>query len=230
MRLDKALSLYGIGTRQEVKNLIKRGQVSVNGMSRVSADMKVSEEDEIIVSGEKLLMNAYEYYILYKPSGYLTATEDKHRPVVMDLVPSKRKDLSPVGRLDLDTEGLLFITNDGTLNHLVLSPKRHVKKKYYVEVDKDLPDTCETVFKEGIQFEEFTSLPAEFEKLSSRSAYLTIMEGKYHQVKRMFHHVGCEVTYLRRETFGDLSLEGMKKGDVRALSNEEVEHLYLLVK
>ena len=144
----------------------------------------------------------------------------------MELVPCIRKDVGIVGRLDKDTEGLLLLTNDGELNHRLLSSKNHVLKKYYVQVDTDIPDNAEDVFSKPIVFEEFTSLPAQFEYIDNRSAYLTICEGKYHQVKRMFEKIGCTVTYLKRVQFGSLTLDGLESGQYRTLTEGEIKDLY----
>ena len=223
MRLDKCLSTMGVGARSYVKDLIRNGEVSLNGQICRVPETKVSEEDEILVAGQPVLHESFEYYILYKPAGYLSACEDPRKPVVMELVPSKRTDLFPVGRLDFDTEGLLLITNDGELNHRLLSPKYKVPKKYYAELDADLPDDAEEQLAKPIVFRDFTSEPAVLERIDSRRAYLTVTEGKYHEVKRLFHAIGCDVTYLRRETFGKLSLKGLEKGEIRKISRDEIE-------
>lgn len=225
MRLDKYLSEMSVGTRKEVKELIKNKRVSVNGVTVRNSDLKVSESDEIMVDGEVVSYLEYEYILLYKPSGYLTATEDKRDPVVMELVDSRRKDLFPVGRLDKDTEGVLLITNDGVMAHDLLLPKNHVKKKYYVEVENVLPADAREQFATPMEFREFTSSPAEYENISDKSAYLTISEGKFHQVKRMFERIGCPVTYLKRVRFDELTLDGLEKGECRPLSDDEIKRL-----
>ncbi|MCI7802454.1 MAG: pseudouridine synthase [Floccifex porci] len=226
MRLDKFLADMQIGTRSEVKKLIQKGHVSINDQIVKKVDTKVDEETIVYVDGLRVDYVSYEYYLLNKPAGFLSATQDSHYPVVMELVPCIRKDVGIVGRLDKDTEGLLLLTNDGELNHRLLSSKNHVLKKYYVQVDTDIPDNAEDVFSKPIVFEEFTSLPAEFEYIDNRSAYLTICEGKYHQVKRMFEKIGCTVTYLKRVQFGSLTLDGLESGQYRTLTEGEIKDLY----
>lgn len=226
MRLDKFLADMQIGTRSEVKKLIQKGHVSINEQIVKKVDTKVDENTIVYVDGLRVDYVSYEYYMLNKPAGFLSATQDSHYPVVMELVPCIRKDVGIVGRLDKDTEGLLLLTNDGELNHRLLSSKNHVLKKYYVQVDTDIPDNAEDVFSKPIVFEEFTSLPAEFEYIDNRSAYLTICEGKYHQVKRMFEKIGCTVTYLKRVQFGSLTLDGLESGQYRTLTEGEIKDLY----
>lgn len=226
MRLDKFLADMQLGTRSEVKKLIQKGHVTIEGLVIKKADYKVNEDTIVYVDGMPVDYVSYEYYILNKPQGYICATEDANHPVIMELVPTIRKDLSPVGRLDKDTEGLIIITNDGELNHRLLSPKSHVDKTYYVEVDTVIPDNAKEIFSKPMEFEEFTSLPASYEKISDTSAYLTIHEGKYHQVKRMFEKIGCTVTFLKRIQFGPLTLDGLETGDYRELTQEELEALY----
>ena len=222
MRLDKCLATMGIGARSYVKELIRSGAVSVNGNICKAPETSVSEDDEILVNGKPLEHEDFEYYILYKPAGYLSACEDPRKPVVMELVPSKRTDLFPVGRLDFDTEGLLLITNDGELNHRLLSPKYKVPKKYYAELDANLPPDAKEKLSRPIVFQDFTSEPAVLEVIDPRHAYLTVTEGKYHEVKRLFHAIGCDVVYLRRETFGKLSLSGLKRGEIRKITKDEI--------
>ncbi len=225
MRLDKYLTDLGKGTRSAVKELIKKGRVKVEGVAKAKPETPVDENSIITLDGERLVYSTYEYYILNKPSGYVTARTDDKKKVVMELIPSTRTDLSPVGRLDEDTEGVLLITNDGELNHRLVSPRHHVKKRYFAELDADLPDNAGEILSQPIEFSDFTSHPAEYEKIDARHAYLTITEGKFHQVKRMFHHIGCEVIYLRREAFGPLTADGLAVGDVRALTEEEIAQL-----
>lgn len=225
MRLDKCLTLLGAGSRSYVKKLIQDGKVLKNGVTEHHPEAEVSENDQLSFQNCDETFHALVYYLMNKPAGYITAKSDPKKKTVMELLPTKRTDVSPVGRLDEDTEGLLLFTNDGELCHKLISPKYHVDKKYYAEVDADLPENAGEIFSKPIEFKEFTSAPATFEKLSERSAYLTIHEGKYHQVKRMFHHIGCEVTYLRRESFGGLDLSALQPGQVRELTEEEVKKL-----
>lgn len=222
MRLDKFLADMGYGTRNEIKKMIRKGYVKIGGQVIKKADTAVDENTVVYFDGEPVEYVSYEYYLLNKPAGYVTATKDSAHPVVMELIESVRKDLVPVGRLDKDTEGVLLITNDGDLNHALLSPRRHVEKTYYIETDRPLPDMAEQIFSEPIRFEDFTSKPAIYEQIDDNSAYLTIHEGKYHQVKRMFQAVGREVLYLKRLSMGPLVLdEQLPAGAYRRLTGEE---------
>lgn len=172
-----------------------------------------------------MIYSEFEYFLLHKPSGYLTANSDAKDHVVMELVPSKRPDLSPVGRLDKDTEGVLIITNDGALSHKLLSPKNEIPKTYYFETDSDISETAAETLKEPVVFKEFTSKPARLTVLTKRSGEITVTEGKYHEVKRLMHHVGSDVTYLKRISFAGIELGALEKGAVRALTEEEINHL-----
>lgn len=225
MRLDKYLADMSIGTRSEVKELIRKGHIKVNDEVIKSSDYKVKDNDLVYIDNELIEYLEYEYIILNKPSGYLTATEDKYDKTVMELITSKRKDLVPVGRLDKDTEGLLLITNDGLLNHKLLDPKNHVSKKYYVEVDNPLVDNAKDLLENPMDLGDFTTKGGIFEKINDTSAYLTISEGKFHQVKRMFEKIGSNVTYLKRVEFKNLNLDGLDIGKYRYLTNNELEEL-----
>ncbi len=234
IRLDKYLADMGVGTRTEVKRLIRQGKVRVDGAVEKSADKKVDECRSLVKVGEKEISYVqYEYYMLNKPAGVVSATDDRRDRTVLDLIEGrKRKDLFPVGRLDKDTEGLLLITNDGGLAHRLLSPKRHVDKTYYAEVKGRV--TAETVrqFAAGMDIGEGRkewTMPAKLKVVQEGEVSrvrLTLQEGKYHQVKRMFRAVGMEVLYLRREVFGTLTLdESLSLGDFRKLTEEELELL-----
>lgn len=225
MRLDKYLSDMSVGTRSTVKELIKKGHIKVNDMVIKKSDYKVSTTDQIKVDDHELKYDEYEYIILNKPQGYLSATQDKSQPTIMDLIKSNRKDLVPVGRLDKDTEGLILITNDGKLNHELLSPKNHVLKKYYVEVGEKIREDATEIFAKPIDLGDFISKPSKLEIIDEYKAYLTISEGKFHQVKRMFKAIGCNVIYLKRVNFKNLNLEGLEIGEYRHLTNEEIEDL-----
>lgn len=225
MRLDKYLADMSFGTRKEVKEIIKEKRVQVNGKIITKADYKVSFEDEIFVDNELIEYIEYEYIILNKPQDYICALEDRRYPVIMELIDSIRKDLVPVGRLDVDTEGLILITNDGQLNHKLLAPKSHVDKTYYVEVDAPIPNNAVDVFSKPMDLGDFITQPAKLEVLSENCANLTISEGKFHQVKRMFEKIGCTVTYLRRDKFGPLTLENLELGEYRDLTEEELDLL-----
>ena len=234
MRLDKYLAEMGIGTRQEVKKQIRQGKVTVNGTVVKAADMKIDENgDEVAVGGRMISYVSYEYYMLNKPAGVISATEDRKDTTVIDLIrDKKRKDLFPVGRLDKDTEGLLLITNDGDLAHRLLAPKKHVDKVYYAKIDGTVTEEDVKMFAEGIDIgtdEEELTRPAKLEIIKSgeeSEIRLTIHEGKFHQVKRMFLSVGKEVTYLKRERMGTLCLdENLKPGEYRLLTEEEIENV-----
>nr|WP_239458466.1 pseudouridine synthase [Faecalicoccus pleomorphus] len=215
----------GYGTRNEVKNIIKNGWVTIEGKTIKKADFQVKEDQTVYVDDVPVSYVRYEYYILNKPAGYVSATEDTLHPTVMELIPSIRNDLYPVGRLDLDTEGLLLVCNDGQLTHELLSPKKHVLKKYYVEFEGTLPENAVEIFAQPMDLDDFITKPAKLEVLDQDKAYLTISEGKFHQVKRMFQNVGCEVTYLKRVSFGPLELKDLEIGQARALTPEEIELL-----
>ena len=225
MRLDKYLAdMTGI-SRLEIKKLIKKRNVKVNDIVIKTNDYKVKEDDVVCLNDQQIKYQEFEYYILNKPAGYLSATEDKYDKTIMELIDPKRKDLVPVGRLDKDSEGLILLTNDGKLNHYLLSPKNHVSKKYYVEVENVLPDNAKEQFSKPMKFEDFTASPAEYEQIDDTHAYLTIHEGKFHQVKRMFEKIGCPVIYLKRVEFAFLNLEGVPTGEYRELTQEEIEQL-----
>ncbi len=225
MRLDKYLADMKVGTRSSVKEIIKKGRIKVNDKIIKSSDYKVTENDEVKLDDEIINYLEYEYIILNKPQGYLSATEDKYDKTIMELINSKRKDLVPVGRLDKDTEGLILITNDGQLNHKLLDPKNHVDKKYYVEVDTKVIDNAEEIFSKPMDLGDFISKPAKFERIDDYHAYLTISEGKFHQVKRMFSKIGSEVIYLKRVSFKNLELGDLKLKEYRYLTDEELETL-----
>lgn len=244
IRLDKFLADAGSGTRSEVKKYIQKGKVQVNGVTAKKPELKVSETDEVILDG-MVVSKAPEfvYYLLHKPAGYVSATEDKRDRTVMELVPSDRKGLFPVGRLDKDTEGLLLITDDGALAHELLSPKKHVDKTYYAVTDGCMTDEDVQRFAQGLEIgEKNPTMPAKLEILSTRKAedtelerypsgwvseiQLTIKEGKFHQVKRMTEAVGKKVTYLKRISMGVLSLpKDLNKGECRQLTAEEEKKL-----
>ena len=234
MRLDKYLAEMGVGTRQEVKKQIRQGKVTVNGTVVKAADTKIDEtSDEVTISGRNISYVSYEYYMLNKPAGVASATEDRRDTTVIDLIKEKkRKDLFPVGRLDKDTEGLLLITNDGDLAHRLLAPKKHVDKVYYAKIDGMVTEEDVKRFAEGIDIgaeEEEMTRPAKLDIMKSAEESeirLTIHEGKFHQVKRMFLAVGKEVTYLKRERMGTLCLdENLKPGEYRLLTEEEIENV-----
>ncbi|MBQ6843264.1 MAG: rRNA pseudouridine synthase [Agathobacter sp.] len=236
MRIDKYLADCGIGTRSEVKKYIKNKQITVNSSIVSKPDIKVDENnDTICFKGEQVLYEKYVYYLFHKPAGCVTAKQDNVHKTVMEYFPEdiRAKDIAPVGRLDLDTEGLLLFTNDGPLTHHLLSPTHHIPKTYYAVLDKEVPTTAIELFKEGVDIgDDKLTLPAELvilpESVDSDgnivySAELTIHEGRFHQVKRMFEAVGCTVIYLKRLSTGDLQLGDLELGEYRKLTDEEVQ-------
>ncbi|HCL01110.1 MAG TPA: 16S rRNA pseudouridine(516) synthase [Lachnoclostridium phytofermentans] len=229
LRLDKYLADLSVGTRTEVKQMIRKGRVMVNGNTETSPETKVdSNHDKISVDGRELSYVTLEYFMLNKPAGVVSASNDKKQTTVVDLIDeAKRKDLFPVGRLDKDTEGLLIITNDGDLAHQLLSPKKHVDKVYFARLREPLKKEDEEAFAAGLRIdEEFTALPATLERISEREACVTIREGKFHQIKRMFEAVDNEVVYLKRISMGSLSLDkSLSLGEYRELTEEEIETL-----
>lgn len=235
MRLDKYLTEMGIGTRSEVKKMIRQKRILCNDVCVTKPECKIDEKsDIIIVDGRTIVYEEFEYYMLHKPAGVVTAVTDNRDRTVMDLLDTKRKDLFPAGRLDKDTEGLLLITNDGELAHRLLSPSKHVDKTYFVRVSGMLTDELIDKFADGIDIgEKNLTRPSSLEILSRgeiSEANLTIHEGKFHQVKRMFHAVGCEVLYLKRISFGNLVLDPeLSKGEYRKLTENEVKELRSLV-
>lgn len=230
MRLDKFLSETGNGTRSEVKKLISSGGVSVNGKICRDPSAKISEEtDDVRIGAAPVRYARYEYFMLNKPQGVISATRDGgngKEVCATDLIRDKiRKDLFPAGRLDKDTEGLLLITNDGGLAHRLLSPKKHVDKTYYVELDAGMePDAAERLMA-GVDIgDEKPTLPCGIRMLTDSSCLITIREGRYHQIKRMFQTEGRTVTYLKRLTMGPLKLdEKLEPGDYRRLTPEEIK-------
>ena len=287
-RLDKRLAREGFGTRSEIRKAVGAGKVSVNGQTEKDPGRKITPEDEVCFDGKKVGQEAFVYYMLNKPAGVITATEDDVQQTVLDLLrspsstsgkapgtPVFRRGIFPVGRLDRDTEGLLLVTDDGQLAHRLLAPGRHVDKVYYALVTGKVTGEEIRKFAEGLQVgkegssEAFTALPAKLEEVRRRTTekeelfsagsalparaeavraesaegqeavrpdppeapertevLVTIREGKYHQIKRMFRAVGKEVLYLKRLSMGPLCLDaGLAPGEFRALRREEIEAL-----
>ena len=230
VRLDKYLSNAGCGTRSEVKQLLKKGLVRVNGEEAKKTEQKVNPGmDEVCCRGVRILREEFQYYMLNKPAGYVSATKDPSQPVVLDLirVPGK-EELFPVGRLDLDTEGLLLLTNDGALAHELLSPRKHVDKTYFARLDRPADEGDIQRFQDGLDIgEKKKTLPARLELgEDGTQVQVTIREGKFHQIKRMFQAVGKQVMYLKRLSMGSLTLDaGLKPGEWRKLTEQEIEGL-----
>lgn len=235
IRLDKFLSEMSGWTRSEVKKIVRTGSVTVDGNEVKKPETKIDEKLSIVsVDGRQIKYNKYEYYMLNKPKGFVSATTDREYKTVVDIISSsEKKDLFPVRRLDIDTEGLLLITNDGELAHRLLAPKNHVEKTYYVEVSGILDDVDVDAVEKGLDIgEEKNTIPAKMEILKTdiqnniSSCYLTIHEGKFHQVKRMMKKLGKTVTYLKRVSMGSLILDSkLKKGNYRKLTEQEIIEL-----
>ena len=240
MRLDKFLVACAVGSRTEVKNLLKAGRVTVNGKKEKSAKLQINEEkDEIRFDGQVLEYEEFVYYMMNKPQGVISATEDNKHRTVLDLLDdyARAKEVFPVGRLDIDTHGLLLLTNDGQLAHALLSPKRHVDKTYLAQVEGIMSQEDVDTFAKGIPLKDFTCQPAKLEIVSvdpeknQSLVRVTIAEGKFHQVKRMVAYCGKEVVDLQRLTMGTLILDkNLKRGEWRRVSQEELELLFASVK
>lgn len=229
MRLDKFLAETGKGTRSEVKKLISAGRVTVNGAAARDSGLKIDENaDDISVDGVRVAYADFEYYMLNKPRGVISASRDNRKNsqvCVTDLIREKiRSDLFPVGRLDKDTEGLLIITNDGELAHRLLSPKKHVDKTYYAELDGRLMRESADRIMAGVDIgDEKPTLPCLINILSENSCLVTIREGRYHEIKRMFRTEGRKVDYLKRISMGPISLDAeLAPGEYRRLTEEEI--------
>lgn len=227
IRLDKYLADMGVGTRTEVKKYIRQGKITVNGIVVKSPDTKIAHGQQVVCQGQPVAYEKFVYYMLNKPAGVVSATTDKKEKTVIDLIADKkRKDLFPVGRLDKDTEGLLLITNDGELAHRLLAPRKHVDKVYFAKIQGVVTEEDKKVFGEGVPIGNGeTAKPAVLEILHSgeiSEIRLTIQEGKFHQVKRMFESVGKKVIYLKRLSMGSLVLdESLALGAYRPLTEEE---------
>ncbi|MGD7024290.1 rRNA pseudouridine synthase [Rossellomorea vietnamensis] len=233
MRIDKLLSNMGYGSRKEVKKHLKGGGTIVNGEVVKDAKFQVDpEKDTVTVHGEEVVYKEFVYLMMNKPPGVLSATEDAEGETVIDLLEMEDQIFNPfpVGRLDKDTEGLLLITNDGQLSHQLLSPKKHVPKTYFAVIDGEVTEEDVTAFAKGVTLDDgYETKPGELEIISSglrSEIQLTITEGKFHQVKRMFEAVGKRVIYLKRMSMGPLPLdETLELGEYRELTEEEVEEL-----
>ena len=225
MRLDKYLAEMGAGTRSELKKAVRAGRVTINGVKVKDSSIHVGEDDVVSMDGKEIKYERFVYYLMNKPAGVISATEDPRERTVLDLIGGQqRRGLFPVGRLDKDTEGLLLITNDGELAHRLLSPGRHVDKVYFARLDGPVGERERELFAQGLRVDEMlTAMPAVLEILeSANEVRVTIREGKFHQVKRMFAAVGREVLYLKRLSMGPLTLDnGLAAGAYRRLTEEE---------
>ncbi|OUN13793.1 pseudouridine synthase [Flavonifractor sp. An91] len=231
-RLDKILANTGRWSRKEVRELVRAGRVTVNGVPVHSPEEKWDPAAEFAVDGVSVSGERMVYLVLHKPAGLVSATEDPKQPTVLELLPDhlKRVGLFPAGRLDKDTEGLLLLTNDGVLAHRLLAPRRHVDKTYFVQVEGQLDETDVEAFSTGMTLGDgLVCMPAGLEVLGQPdTAIVTLREGKYHQIKRMLASRGKPVRYLKRLTMGPLKLDpALKRGEWRPLTEEEMAALRL---
>ena len=232
MRLDKMLSDCQVASRRELKGILKKGEITVNGEVVKNGAVHISPEtDTVCYQGKQVIYEKYIYIMMNKPAGYISATEDKYQKTVLDIIPEDYigYGLFPAGRLDIDTEGMLILTNDGDTAHKMLSPKKHVEKEYFARVEGFLTKEDIEAFKNGLDLGDFTSLPSKLEIVSSgeiSEAKITICEGKFHQVKRMFEKVEKNVVYLKRIRMGSLYFDdSLSLGECRKLTNEEIAKL-----
>ncbi|MBQ6894272.1 MAG: rRNA pseudouridine synthase [Clostridia bacterium] len=229
MRIDKYIGNSTHYSRKELKVFFKKGLVRLNGEVVTDIGTHIDEETAVVtLSGERVVYSKYTYLMLNKPAGYISATFDKKFPVVTDLGPEEfsHLELFPVGRLDMDTVGLLVLTNDGETAHKLLIPKSHVPKTYFVRSEKPLSDEGKVLFESGVDLGDFTTIPAKVEIKGECEALLTIYEGKYHQVKRMYEVADNKVIYLKRVKMGSLELdESLEEGKMRLMTDEEIKKL-----
>ena len=229
MRLDRWLVTLGVGSRSQVQKLIRQGAVAVNGAPVTDPSASCNTEAALTLHRQPIDGRLTRHVMLHKPAGLLTAARDKKQPTVMDLLPESYAAIGcmPVGRLDKDTTGLLFLTTDGELNHRLLSPTRHVDKTYLAQVDGNLTGSDVQAFAAGLQLSDFEAKPALLEIVAPTVGRVTVQEGKFHQVKRMFSAVGKEVVRLHRESFGSLMLDpALPEGQWRELTDDELRSLY----
>lgn len=225
MRLDKFLCECGRGSRKEIKKAVKAGIVRVNGEAVKKSDLQVDEEsDRVEYNGVPVVYRRYVYFMLNKPAGYVSATEDKRYPAVTELVPEEyaHYEVYPVGRLDIDTEGLLVLTNDGQYAHEMTSPAKNIYKTYFARLDRPAEAADIEAFAAGMEFSDFTAKPAVLELTENPTeVYISIREGKFHQVKRMCAKVGKEVLYLKRIRIGDMCLDpALEPGEIKDITEE----------
>lgn len=229
-RLDKRLAATGKWSRKEARDLIKSGRVTVEGTVHRTPETKVGEDAPVMVDGVSIAADRPVYLMLHKPAGVVSSTEEPGERTVLDLLGEEYRNIGlfPAGRLDKDTEGLLLLTNDGALAHRLLSPKRHVDKVYYLEVDGVLDQADVEAVRAGVVLGDgYTCLPGELELLGGGRARIAIHEGKYHQVKRMMAARGKPVTYLERVRFGPLELDrALPRGAYRRLNDEELKGIF----
>ena len=222
-RLDKFLCDCGLGTRSQVKMLIKSGRITVDGKPVKDGSSKLSPDTQVCMDGQSVCPAGRIVIMLNKPAGFVTATEDAHERTVMELLPTQYRKLNPVGRLDKQTEGLLLFTNDGALLHRLISPKKEVQKVYYARHEGMATDEDVQAFTEGLTLKDGTvCLPAKLEPIGQGESRITVCEGKYHQVRRMMASRGMPVIYLQRQAEGALTLDGLALGKIRVLTELEI--------
>lgn len=226
MRLDKFVSdAVGI-TRKDSKNLIKKGLVSVGGVIIKDASAHINEEDELIIEGKRVYYKKFIYLMMNKPQGYISATDDKKQKTVLELLPENfmRYDLFPAGRLDIDTEGFLLLTNDGQTAHNLLSPSKKVPKEYFARLEKPLSEKDKDTIEKGVDIGGYITKPSSITMENETECVIKICEGKFHQVKKMFEAVGNKVVYLKRISFASLPLDpALKTGAFRFLTEDEID-------
>ena len=232
IRVDKLLANLNYGSRKEIKKLVSQKRIKIDDKIVLKPEEKYdTEKNKLYLDNNYIRYEEYEYYMLNKPKGYISATEDNIHKTVMELIPNKLKGLAPIGRLDIDTEGFLLVSNDGKLAHKLISPSNNVPKEYYADIEGTLPDDVVNIFEKGMPLDEdFTTKPAKLKIISKDRDFakisLIIYEGKFHQVKRMFEHVNCKVRYLKRTSFASIVLdEKLEIGSVRKLTQEELDIL-----
>ena len=228
-RIDKVISEQTPYTRKQIKEKIKKHQILVNGKPVLKPETKVTEEDKIMIDNEVLKRQKNVYLVLNKPKGYVSATEDKNDHTVLELISKEylHRNIFPAGRLDKDTTGLMIITDDGMFSHEILSPKKHVKKVYKVTIDIPITEEMIEGFKEGVKLKDNTCKPAKLEKQREKVGLVTLTEGRYHQIKRMFGVYKAKVVELQRIQIGDFPLpKNLKEGESRVLTKEELTKIY----
>lgn len=229
MRIDKYICACTAFSRNDVKKLVKSGRITVDGETVKKADIHIDENAHVALDNKTLVYREFVYIMLNKPKGFISAVFDKHYPVVTDLIGEEyaKRSLAPVGRLDLDTEGLLLLTDDGSFNHSMTTPKKNIYKRYFAVLDKPAEERDKDVFGSGMAFKDFTAKPARLEICENpNEVFIEIAEGKFHQVKRMCERTGKSVTYLKRTAIGPLTLdESLESGEYRELTPEELASL-----
>lgn len=232
-RLDKVISNYTKYTRSEVKILIKQKRVKINNELALKPDIKVDiNKDKILVDEKEIAIKEKVYLVLNKPKGYITATEDKNAVTVLDLIGEEYRvrNIFPVGRLDKDTTGLLLITNDGDFAHNVINPKKDKEKVYEVKIDILVNEDMKKGFEKGVQLNDGKCKPAKLERISEYEALVTITEGRYHQIKRMFGCFGAKVVELKRIQISGFKLpKDLNEGEYRELTEEELNHILFTI-